>query len=144
MHEAFRAESGAVISPHALCSPESRVHEYSGTRDALRLEQADGSVSASRGSGQRNASCGLPHPAGPDVRGGPSFARVTAGTASQRDMLTNELKRYEYQISPSGNITYGVPDGYHDDCVMALALANHRRWEQEELREDAAGRGCGA
>jgi hypothetical protein len=21
--------------------------------------------------------------------------------------------------------------GFHDDCVMALALANHRRWETE-------------
>jgi len=47
------------------------------------------------------------------------------------DVLTNELKRFEYQISPSGHITYGAPAGYHDDCVMALALANHRRWEQE-------------
>ena len=24
---------------------------------------------------------------------------------------------------------YGAPAGYHDDCVMALALANHGRWE---------------
>ena len=24
-----------------------------------------------------------------------------------------------------------APAGYHDDCVMALALANHRRWETE-------------
>ena len=47
------------------------------------------------------------------------------------DVLTNEMKRYEYQISPSGGITYGAPAGYHDDCVMALALANHRRWETE-------------
>jgi hypothetical protein len=46
-------------------------------------------------------------------------------------ILTNEMKRYEYQISASGNITYGAPAGYHDDCVMALALANHRRWESE-------------
>jgi len=28
-------------------------------------------------------------------------------------------------------ITSGAPSGYHDDCVMALALANHRRWETE-------------
>ena len=47
------------------------------------------------------------------------------------DILTAELKRFVYQIAPSGNIAYGAPDGYHDDCVMALALANHRRWEQE-------------
>jgi len=49
----------------------------------------------------------------------------------QWDILTSEMKRYEYQISPSGGISYGAPSGYHDDCVMALALANHRRWETE-------------
>jgi len=32
---------------------------------------------------------------------------------------------------PSGGVTYGAPAGFHDDCVMALALANHRRWERE-------------
>jgi len=47
------------------------------------------------------------------------------------DILTAELKRYEYAISPSGGITYNAPSGYHDDCVMALALANHGRWESE-------------
>jgi hypothetical protein len=57
--------------------------------------------------------------------------RQAQGNASHWDILTNEMKRYEYQISASGNITYGAPAGYHDDCVMALALANHRRWETE-------------
>ena len=42
--------------------------------------------------------------------------------------LTDELKRYEYQITPSGNITYTAPAGYHDDCVIALALANAQRY----------------
>ena len=39
------------------------------------------------------------------------------------EVLTNEMKRYEYSISPSGAITYSAPEGYHDDCVIALALA---------------------
>ena len=43
------------------------------------------------------------------------------------------LKRYEYAISPTGVITYNAPAGYHDDCVMALALANWRRWEAENV-----------
>ena len=38
---------------------------------------------------------------------------------------------FGYQIGASGGITYNAPSGYHDDCVMALALANHRRWETE-------------
>ena len=53
------------------------------------------------------------------------------GTPSSWDILTAEMRRYEYQISPSGGLTYSAPSGYHDDCVMALALANHRRWETE-------------
>ena len=44
-------------------------------------------------------------------------------------ILTNEMKRYEYEISAAGRISYNAPSGYHDDCVMALALANHGRWE---------------
>jgi hypothetical protein len=38
--------------------------------------------------------------------------------------LTDELQRYEYQITRTGAITYNAPGGYHDDCVIALALAN--------------------
>ena len=43
------------------------------------------------------------------------------------DVLTNELRRFEYAISPSGAITYSAPAGFHDDCVIALALANALR-----------------
>ena len=48
---------------------------------------------------------------------------------SMWDVLTAELKRYEYAIGPSGSLSYNAPSGYHDDCVIALALANHGRWE---------------
>lgn len=43
--------------------------------------------------------------------------------------LTDELKRYEYEILPSGSISYNAPGGYHDDCVIALALANSARYQ---------------
>ncbi|MCH8512309.1 MAG: terminase family protein [Kiritimatiellae bacterium] len=63
------------------------------------------------------------------------------------EVLTNEMKRFEYVISPSGHISYNAPSGYHDDCVMALALANHGRWEREGagrmLRIAPSGRGYG-
>ena len=45
------------------------------------------------------------------------------------NVLTDEVKRFEYAISPSGSITYSAPSGYHDDCVIALALANRYRHE---------------
>ncbi len=44
-------------------------------------------------------------------------------------VLTDELKRYEYKLTPNGAITYNAPGGYHDDCVIALALANSARFE---------------
>jgi hypothetical protein len=42
-------------------------------------------------------------------------------------VLTDEMKRYEYKITSNGVITYNAPSGYHDDCVIALALANSKR-----------------
>jgi hypothetical protein len=47
------------------------------------------------------------------------------------DDLTAEMRRFEYQIMPSGGIQYNAPSGYHDDCVISLALANHGRWAGE-------------
>ena len=70
--------------------------------------------------------------------------------------LTDELRRFEYALSPSGAITYSAPAGYHDDCVIALALANRGRFPlggggsmsalpapQPERRLTAAGRVLG-
>jgi hypothetical protein len=42
-------------------------------------------------------------------------------------VLTYEMKRYEYEIHPGGRISYDAPGGFHDDCVVALALANDAR-----------------
>ena len=38
-------------------------------------------------------------------------------------VLVTELLSYERQETAAGNATYGAPAGYHDDCVMALAMA---------------------
>jgi hypothetical protein len=47
--------------------------------------------------------------------------------------LINELKLYGFKQLPSGIVQYGAPEGYHDDCVIALALATYqlRRGEVE-------------
>jgi len=37
---------------------------------------------------------------------------------------TNELLAYEYELTPSRNVRMNAPQGLHDDCVIALALAN--------------------
>jgi phage terminase large subunit-like protein len=36
---------------------------------------------------------------------------------------TNELEIFEYRIGSSGMVHYSAPEGYHDDAVIALALA---------------------
>ena len=83
-------------------------------------------------------------------------AEVRGLDAGNWEMLTAEMKRYEYAISPTGGISYNAPAGYHDDCVIALALANHRRWEagncglmlpvaggrRRRLREKVLGSSC--
>ena len=43
-------------------------------------------------------------------------------------ILTDEMKRYELDVSEKGTVTYSAPAGYHDDCVIALALANTQRF----------------
>lgn len=40
---------------------------------------------------------------------------------------TNEMRIFGYEISPSGVMRYSAPEGKHDDCVIALALANWGR-----------------
>lgn len=37
-------------------------------------------------------------------------------------VVVNELRQFEYKISPSRNVIYGAPVGCHDDCVISLAL----------------------
>ncbi len=40
-------------------------------------------------------------------------------------VLLDELQAYEAERLPSGMLRYGAPEGYHDDCIIALALAWH-------------------
>ena len=37
--------------------------------------------------------------------------------------LVEDLKRFQYEILPSGTVRLGAPSGAHDDCVISLALA---------------------
>jgi len=38
------------------------------------------------------------------------------------EQLVKELQFYEYELTESGNVKTAARSGYHDDCVMALAL----------------------
>jgi hypothetical protein len=41
-------------------------------------------------------------------------------------VIVNELETFEYEYT-KGGVRYSAPEGLHDDCVMALALAVHKR-----------------
>ena len=39
------------------------------------------------------------------------------------DQLIDELSVFEYDMTPSGNVRYNAPEGFHDDMVISLCLA---------------------
>lgn len=41
----------------------------------------------------------------------------------EEPVVLNELESFEFEIMPGGNTRYSAPEGLHDDCVCALALA---------------------
>lgn len=40
--------------------------------------------------------------------------------------LLSELELFGYDITPSGNLRYNAPEGFHDDCVIALSLVAYK------------------
>ena len=50
--------------------------------------------------------------------------------------IKNELMLFEYQVNEnSGNVRYTAPVGYHDDCVVSLALAR-QAWSETAPAEN--------
>jgi hypothetical protein len=47
--------------------------------------------------------------------------------------LRDELKEFTFEYTRTG-VRYTAPEGYHDDCVCALALANHMRHSPDIFR----------
>jgi hypothetical protein len=75
------------------------------------------------GSGQSTAGNGINHE-GTKVGevAVSSGSRQCTGGIGDWAVLTAEMKRYEYEIGLTGQVSYAAHSGYHDDCVMALAL----------------------
>lgn len=48
-------------------------------------------------------------------------------------VLIGELETFAYDLLPSGRFRYSAPDGMHDDCVIALALATWGRAQHAPL-----------
>ena len=49
-------------------------------------------------------------------------------------LLVDELKYYTYTMTDSGRVTFAADAGYHDDCVMSLALLVKRAFGNFETR----------
>jgi len=46
--------------------------------------------------------------------------------------IKQELEVFEYTFTPTG-VRYSAPQGFHDDCVIALALANKCRIDHKQV-----------
>ncbi len=60
---------------------------------------------------------------------------------------TNELQAFQYELTPSRNVRMAAPEGCHDDCVIALALAAwgaRKGLEVPEMPEERAAREAAA
>jgi hypothetical protein len=54
---------------------------------------------------------------------------VQKGQVKFNDMTAQELNVFEANRTTTGYIKYEAQKGFHDDCVMALAIANHFRYQ---------------
>jgi len=52
-----------------------------------------------------------------------TFLQETNIRIPPNETLIGELESFGYTMSDRGNISYGAPQGLHDDCVTSLALA---------------------
>jgi phage FluMu gp28-like protein len=55
--------------------------------------------------------------------------------------LINELSIFTFEQLPSGLLRYGSPDGMHDDCVIALALAYWKSSGNRYINSNSFGYG---
>lgn len=54
-------------------------------------------------------------------------------------VIRTEMEAYEYRMTRTGRAGYGAPEGMHDDCVVALALAAARLDAHRTLGEVSIG-----
>ena len=51
------------------------------------------------------------------------------------ECLIDEFEAFEYEMLLNGRVRYNAPQGYHDDCVISLALAN---WCKMKVTPDSS------
>jgi hypothetical protein len=68
-----------------------------------------------------------------DIQRGDIF--FPRGNDEYPDVLQNELEDFEYEYTKRG-VLYSAPEGLHDDCVCALAMARKGHFEGEWERAE--------
>ena len=61
-----------------------------------------------------------------------AYEQEAIRTIADEELIT-ELQVFETERLPSGLIRYGAPAGFHDDCVISLALAWHAANNRQTL-----------
>jgi len=79
-----------------------------------------------------------------------AIERQQISIPSEYKIYLTELENYEYEVTRAGNIRINAQSGYHDDCVISLALAiwkapltvmNHKDiWKDESVPRTIAAR----
>jgi len=125
-----------VAWPTIQSAVESRAEEYPGpvAVDASRdnklvadLERAGVQVDAVKFTSQRKAD--LIEGLAASIESGD----LTAPDTDTVQQLKHELQIFEYDITAAGNVRYGAPQGFHDDAVDSLALANDARSDAAQV-----------
>lgn len=52
---------------------------------------------------------------------------IEQGNIKYNQITADEMHTFEYKYSSTGHITFNAIGGYNDDCIAALALANHHK-----------------
>lgn len=52
---------------------------------------------------------------------------VEKGECKYNQITADEMHVFEYKYTSTGHIKFEAASGFHDDCVCALAIANHHR-----------------
>jgi phage FluMu gp28-like protein len=60
---------------------------------------------------------------------------VEKGGIKYNQTTADEMMVFQYSYGSTGHIKFGAQSGYHDDCIMSLALANHHRLEAVQLQD---------
>lgn len=63
----------------------------------------------------------------------PTVPGLTPSQSELINVLKNELMMYSSTISKTGKFQFAAPEGYFDDCVIALALATMKACEEPRV-----------